>query len=152
MSKRPTDQPFECYTNRLYIWNSAIPLNDVTGFNPKLKEPYSHVMDGVVWSYIFFLIKSSPPSAAYMRQCRGSALVQIMACRLYGAEPLSKPMMGYCELDPYEQTSVKFQSKYFCFTKMHIKISSAKWRTFCQVGDELRPCPHTYTVIKLYAL
>ena len=31
-----------------------------------------------------------------------------MVCRLLGAEPLSKPMLGYCQLDPYEQTSVKF--------------------------------------------
>ena len=38
-----------------------------------------------------------------------------MACRLFGAKPLSKPMLGYCQLDPYEQTSVKFQSKYTTF-------------------------------------
>ena len=41
-----------------------------------------------------------PPSAAYMHQWFGSALVQIMACRLFGAKPLSKPMLGYCQLDP----------------------------------------------------
>ena len=33
---------------------------------------------------------SSPPSATYMRQWLGSELVQIMACRLFGAKPLSK--------------------------------------------------------------
>ena len=38
---------------------------------------------------------SSPPSAAYRCQWTGSALVQIMACRLFGAKPLSKPMLGY---------------------------------------------------------
>ena len=38
---------------------------------------------------------SSPPGAAYMRQWIGSALVQIMACRLFGAKPLSNPMLGY---------------------------------------------------------
>ena len=31
-----------------------------------------------------------------------------MACRLFGAKPLSKPMLGSCQLDLYEQTSVKF--------------------------------------------
>ena len=41
-------------------------------------------------------INSSPPSAAYMRQWIGSALVQIMACRLNGAKPLSEPMLEYC--------------------------------------------------------
>ena len=43
---------------------------------------------------------SPPPSATYMRLGIGSALVQIMACRLFGAKPLSKPMLGYCQLDP----------------------------------------------------
>ena len=41
----------------------------------------------------------SPPSAVYMRQWIGSALFQIMACRLFGAKPLSKSMLGYCQLD-----------------------------------------------------
>ena len=41
-------------------------------------------------SYIKYLL-----SATYMRQWIGSALVQIMACRLFGAKPLSKPMLGY---------------------------------------------------------
>ena len=27
-------------------------------------------------------------------------LVQIMVCRLFGAKPLSKPVMGYCQWDP----------------------------------------------------
>ena len=51
-------------------------------------------------------LKSSPPSVAYMRQWIMSALVQIMACRLFGAKPLSKPMLGYFLL---EQISVRFQ-------------------------------------------
>ena len=38
-------------------------------------------------------------SAAYMRQWIGSVLVQIMACRLFGAKALSKPVLGYCQLD-----------------------------------------------------
>ena len=50
------------------------------------------------------VVHSYPPSAAYMRQWIGSALVQIMACRLFGAKPLSKPMLGYCQLDHLEQT------------------------------------------------
>ena len=54
---------------------------------------------------------ASLPSVAYMSQWIGSALVQIMACRLFGAKPLSKPLSGYRQLDPKEQTSVKFESK-----------------------------------------
>ena len=42
------------------------------------------------------LVNSSPLSARYMRQWTGAALVQIMACRLFGTMPLSKPMLGYC--------------------------------------------------------
>ena len=43
-------------------------------------------------------INSFLPSAAYMRQWIGSALVQIMACRLFGAKPLSKKMLRFCQL------------------------------------------------------
>ena len=35
-----------------------------------------------------------------MRQWFRSALVQIMACRLFGDKPLSKPLLGYCQLEP----------------------------------------------------
>ena len=54
-------------------------------------------------------INSSPPSALvpYMRQWTLSALVQIMACCLIGAEPLPEPMLTYCWLDPKEQTLVE---------------------------------------------
>ena len=47
-----------------------------------------------------------------MRQWTGSASVQVMACRLLGAKPLLEPMLPDCQLDPYEQKSVKFESKY----------------------------------------
>ena len=58
---------------------------------------------------------SSPFSAAYMHQWIWSAFVQIMACRLFDAKPLAKPMLGYCQLDPMKETSVKFLSKYKSF-------------------------------------
>ena len=54
--------------------------------------------------------------AAYMRQWTGrQALVQVMACRLFGAKSLPEPMLTYCQLDPQEQISVKFHSKYKIF-------------------------------------
>ena len=53
------------------------------------------------------IFNSSPPSAAYMRQRIRSALVQIMACRLFGAKPLPEPVLAYCVLHPWEQISVK---------------------------------------------
>ena len=45
------------------------------------------------------LINLPPLSAAYMRQWIGSALVQIKACRLFGAKPLSKAVLGYCKME-----------------------------------------------------
>ena len=40
-----------------------------------------------------------------------------MACRISGAKPLYKQMLGYCQLDPYEQMSVKFGSQYKTFIR-----------------------------------
>ena len=50
-----------------------------------------------------------------------------------GAKPLSKPMLGYCQLDPQEKKNfskilIKIQN--FSFTKMYLKIASGKWRLF----------------------
>ena len=45
-----------------------------------------------------------------------------MACPLFGAKPLSKPMLVYCQLDPWEQTSVKFQSTYKAFQSWKYRL------------------------------
>ena len=72
-------------------------------------------------------VNSSPPSAAYMYQWTGPALVQIMACRLGGAKPLSEPMLICCQLDPKQHISMKFylKFKYFhsrkCIWKCHLR-------------------------------
>ena len=50
-------------------------------------------------------------SAAYMCQWTGSALVQIMACRLFDVKPLHETMLVYCQLDPRGQNSLKFKLK-----------------------------------------
>ena len=50
-----------------------------------------------------------------MCQLTVSALVQVMACHLFGAKPLPEPMLTYYQVDPEEQTSVKFESKYKVF-------------------------------------
>ena len=52
------------------------------------------------------------PSAAYMCQWTGSALVQIMACHLIGTKPLSEQMLVYCQMDAWEQISVKVESEF----------------------------------------
>ena len=84
-------------------------------------------------------VNSSPP---YMRQWIGSALVLIMTWRLFGIKSLSEPVVGYCRLGPSKETNfsvILTQIHNFLFTKMHLKISSAKRRLFCPEGDELIP-------------
>ena len=61
------------------------------------------------------LVNPSPPSAAYMRHWNGSALVQVLACRLFGAKPLPEPMLVYCQLDSWEQISVKLGTGFYHF-------------------------------------
>ena len=53
-------------------------------------------------------VNSCPPNDAYMHQWTGSTLFQMMACRLFDAKPLSKPMLVYCQLGPHEESSVEF--------------------------------------------
>ena len=60
-------------------------------------------------------LNSSLPSAAYKRQWTGSALFQLMACRLFGAKPLPEQMLAYCQLDSWEQISVKFEFEFYHF-------------------------------------
>ena len=77
-------------------------------------------------------------NAAYMSQWIMSALVQIMACRLFGAKPSSSPVLGYCQLIFRNKRHRIFnQNTKFLFTKMHLKKSSAKWGPFCRGGEEL---------------
>ena len=58
---------------------------------------------------------------------------------LAGAKPLIWTNAGiYCQLDPCKQTSVKFNRNHiFAFKKMHLKMSSGKWRSFCLGLNEL---------------
>ena len=86
---------------------------------------------------------SSPRSASYMRQWTGWALVQIMACSLIGAKPLSKPswnIVNWTLRNKLQWNSNKLQN--FSYMEMHLKMSSAKWRPFCPGEDELK---HDYT-------
>ena len=66
-------------------------------------------------SQLLFLLNSLRPSDAYMRQYYIPTLVQIMACRLFDAKPLSGPMLPHCQWDPKEHMSVIFYSKFKVF-------------------------------------
>ena len=52
-----------------------------------------------------------------------------MACRLVGAEALSEPIMEYYQGTYFSETLSKIQK--FSVKEMHLKMSSAKWRSFC---------------------
>ena len=73
-------------------------------------------MDVIIHACLHVMeVNSSPASAICMRQRTGLALVQIIACRLFGAKLLLEPLLTYCQPDPKEQTSVKIESKYITF-------------------------------------
>ena len=58
------------------------------------------------------------------------SMVQIMAWHLFSAKPLFEPMLAYCRLDPWQQISVKYQSKYNNF---HI-IKSIPENVVCKIA------------------
>ena len=68
---------------------------------------------------------SSPPSVAYMRQWISSALVQIMASRLFGAKPLSEPVLVYLSI---WSLGKKLQWNFNQNTKLHSRKCIWKYR------------------------
>ena len=71
------------------------------------------------------------PTDAYIRHQTRQSLVQIIACRLFGAKLSSEPMLDSCQLDHKEHYSVKFQSKveYFHSRKCVLECRLQKWRS-----------------------
>ena len=57
-----------------------------------------------------------------------------MACRLVGAKPLSETMLDYCQLDAYEQTSVKFDLKF-----IHFQTRKCIWKCRLKNGGDFAP-------------
>ena len=71
-----------------------------------------------------------------MRRWTGSALVQIMACRLVGAKPLSEPLLENFQLDSWDPISTEFESEFYHFhsRKCIWNCRLPKWRSFCPGG------------------
>ena len=69
---------------------------------------FVYVCQNEIHIFLQHNFNSSPPSAAYMRQWTRPSLVQVMACRLFGVKPLPEPILAYCQLDCWQQISVKF--------------------------------------------
>ena len=64
-----------------------------------------------------------------------SSLVQIMACRLFGDNPLSKPMIVYCQLDSKEHFSVK---SYLKLKSFHSR--KCIWKCCLENGNHFDSC------------
>ena len=98
---------------------------------------FQNLVHAVFGLTLFMLnhINSSPTSAAFMLQWTGSALVQPIrhqAITWTNAHLLSIGPLG----TNFSEIWINIQN--FSFKKIHLKISSAKWRPFCPLGDELR--------------
>ena len=69
-------------------------------------------------------MSSSHPGDAYTRQWTGSALVQVMACRLLGTKPLPEPMLAYCQLCNLTISSAKMAS---ILSRPHFYQTRSAW-------------------------
>ena len=119
-----------------------------------LHTRYRHQIEWMPATYFhcFLHINSYPPNATYMHQWIGSALVQIMACRLFGAKPLSKSILYYCQADLRETLQWNFNQNtkwrnvghfvqgrwvteipviYYCDWNNILIPDKNGWRTFC---------------------
>ena len=76
-------------------------------------------------------VNSSPPIATYMRQWTGSSLVQVMACRMYGAKPLPEPKLPYCQLDSWKQKWNLNPNSILFIQENDIWKCLPKWRPIC---------------------
>ena len=82
-----------------------------------------------------------PPSAAYIIHWIGSALVQIMACRLFQCQAIIYHL-NECWVIVNWALGNKFQWKFNQYTKLFIHDNASenivcKWRPLCPGGDEL---------------
>ena len=57
---------------------------------------------------LFSLGPNELTGAAYMCQETGSSLAQVMVYHLFDAKPLPEPVLVYCQLESWQQVTVKF--------------------------------------------
>ena len=106
------------------------------------------------WDCSTFKFNSSPPSATYLRQWTDSVLVQIMACRLFGAKPLSEPMLDYSQLNPRNKLQWNFNQNTIFFIdgnafqkvacEMAAILSRGRWVTRVEVRHILQCLVHDF--------
>ena len=118
-----------CYSDTLSFYST--PCNPFEGVVLLDETNRNTVFKWVSFTHL-------PPSAAYMRQWIWSALIQIMACRLFSAIPLSKPMLVIVNCSLRNKLQLKFLIKIHifysqkCIWKYLLKMAVILFR-----GDEL---------------
>ena len=85
-------RPYRLYSGNLYIETEDLTLYVIAPFFAR-RLPYFNS------NTLTITFNSSLSSVANMREWIGPNLIQIMACRLFGAKSLSKQMLVYCQLD-----------------------------------------------------
>ena len=88
-------------------------------------------------------INSCPPSAAYMRQWTGSALVQMNGLSPDWRQAIIRTNAGIFLIGPLGTnfSEIQIEIKKISFMKMRLKLSSEKLWPFCWGGDELTIAP-----------
>ena len=86
-------------------------------------------------------INSSKPNDSYLHKQTRPSLVQIMACHLFGAKPLSKPMLAYCELNPWNIFQWNLNQDTMIFIEENdfenvCKMAAILWWSYC-----VKDCP-----------
>ena len=93
-SQKPVAQSIGVFFNTYnLVFTMLWPFQYVPCYSTELNEALLNLFVHAV------IVLAHSPSAAYMRRWTGSALFQIMACRLVGAKPLSEPMVEYCKFE-----------------------------------------------------
>ena len=143
-----TNKIFKCYqmlsvaqTVLILIFREEGPLMQVSAtyefrrcaFYDIISLSWHAIIYCIFQSYFNILIfNSSPPHTHTHTHTQYMLLVQIMACRLFGTKPWSKPMLGIVN------STLRNKLKYFFFlikiqnfssTKLHLKMS-VEWRIF----------------------
>ena len=97
---------------RCYVENEDVVAAAPTGDAPTASELSTNLLPTRV-RQLHCLLRC-PEFCTYASVNRFT-LVQIMACLLFGDNPLSEPMMVYCQLDPEEHISMKLYLKFKSF-------------------------------------
>ena len=84
----------------------------------------------IVGIYMCFPARAHIGLKKYMHFLIQTSLVQVMAWCLSGAKPSTETVLTYCQLDPHEQTLVRFKSK-----QKHFHSGKCLKNVVCKMSD-----------------